>query len=357
MDKRQVSWVTTPAARTQFLNLPNQIYPRNKRTRNRALEQSLLAGTHTLSPYFHLYPLLVYKDGLPAGRAALTIYPESEVAYLGFFECLEDEECAQLLFQETEKKAFALGCQTIVGPVDASFWIGYRMKANRFDDPPYFTEPYNPAYYCSLWENAGFTVSDRYQSTIYRQPEQGYTNAKCQRRFAELTAKGCEIRPLRPEEWKEAVREIGQLIMTLYSDFPVFTAISEADFLCQYEQLSSLLDFSMTRVAYDKGKMVGFLLGVPDYGTLLSRPLHPATLLRILWRKKHPKRYIMLYMGVLPQYRGLGNAFTHPLAETVRDRKAEAIGAFIHQGKATQNYATDRIQDKYEYLLFAKEKH
>lgn len=355
MDKFAACWVSTPSAQAQFLGLPDNIYPRNRRTQNKALEKRLLNGTHPLSRCFSVYPLLIYKNDRPAGRAMITIYPQSPVAYLGFFECIEDEACAQLVFHEAKERSTALGCRKMVGPVDASFWIGYRMKANHFGNPPYFSEPYNPAYYRSMWEKAGFTVSHRYQSTIYPQLEPGYINPKCQRRFAEFTAKGVEIRPLRPQEWKEDIREIWQLIMALYADFPVFTPISEEDFLCQYEPLSSILDFSMTRAAYDKGKMVGFFLGVPDYGRLLSGRLHPATLLQMLWRKKHPKRYVMLYMGALPQYRGLGNALTHPLVERARDMKVKTIGAFIHEGKSTQNYVADRLSDKYEYLLFSKE--
>ena len=39
----------------------------------------------------------------------------------------------------------------IVGPVDASFWLKYRMKINMFYKPPYTGEPYNKDYYYKLY--------------------------------------------------------------------------------------------------------------------------------------------------------------------------------------------------------------
>jgi len=63
-------------------------------------------------------------SGTPAGRVLLTRYAGEPVLYLGFFESADDA--------------------AVVGPVDASFWIRYRLKVSGFEHAPYFSEPLNP---------------------------------------------------------------------------------------------------------------------------------------------------------------------------------------------------------------------
>lgn len=62
----------------------------------------------------------------------------------------------------------------------------------------------------------------------------------------------------------------------------------------------------------------------------------------------------MLYMGVKSEHKGLGKAITQTIIESVRKKKAHCYGAFIQEGKVTENYVKDKISDQYEYLLYEK---
>lgn len=67
-----------------FIALPKRLYSAHERTQSPDTELALLQGTHVLSRYFSVTPILVYRSGTAVSRAALTVYPDDSSAYLGF---------------------------------------------------------------------------------------------------------------------------------------------------------------------------------------------------------------------------------------------------------------------------------
>ena len=80
----------------------------------------------------------------------------------------------------------------IVGPVDASFWIKYRLKINKFERP-YTGEPYNLKYYYKLFTDNSFKVCDHYTSQVYEQVDETYSNVKFTEHFKEFKKLGYKI--------------------------------------------------------------------------------------------------------------------------------------------------------------------
>ena len=148
-----------------FLALPKALYPREKRTQDTKGERAILQGTHPLSSEFTVRAYLAVDDAgtSPKGRCVLTYYDDDPAAYVGFFECVEDLDVCRALLTAAEEQARADGKEKLTGPLDASFWIGYRFKTENFDE--HFTgEPDNLPYYPDFWEACGFTVAEQYYS-------------------------------------------------------------------------------------------------------------------------------------------------------------------------------------------------
>ena len=59
-----------------FLGLPKHIYGSGELMQNLTDEASLLDGTHILSKYFKVIPILVYRGKKAVSRAVVTIYPD-----------------------------------------------------------------------------------------------------------------------------------------------------------------------------------------------------------------------------------------------------------------------------------------
>ena len=218
---------------TGFLALPGKLYQKNELTQDYDTEYKLLHEKHTLSKYFNITPFVVIDKNsqMPVARCMLTYYPEDDVAYFGFFECIGQQEIAEQLLDTVSKKAKKDGKTKLSGPVDASFRIKYRLKINLFDRIPYTGEPYNKNYYYKLLSDCGFVVQNHYTSNIYPIIDMDYYNEKFEKRYEQFLNKGYEIKSPAKKNYPYIMEKVYELIMDLYSDFPAFKYIEKEDFM------------------------------------------------------------------------------------------------------------------------------
>lgn len=333
-----------------FLKLPKMLYSSSDNMESPDSVRQLLKGEHPLSGYFGLDAYMIYKDGKPAGRFAITTYPDDDTAYLGFFECINDKDVAKYLFEKAESIAREKKCSSITGPVDASFWLKYRLKINNFDRAPYTGEPYNKDYYYDLFLANGYTVKEHYTSNLYRAIGEDYVNEKFETRYRQFLEQGYRIESPKPEDYEKILEDVYRLITELYSDFPVFKDLSWEAFHSMFMSYKSIMNMSMTKIAYYNDTVVGFYISLPDYGNKVYH-LNPLNILRVMRTKKNPKRYVMLYMGVDAQHRGLGKAIVYSIMKELEQNRLPSIGALARDGKVTQTYAAEDIRSVYEYVL------
>ena len=336
-----------------FIRLSQTLYSSKENTENPTTIRQLLTDKHPLSGYFKLHKFLIYEDKHPLARFAITTYPKDDNAYLGFFECINDPNVAKKVFAQVDEFAKQNHYQTIVGPVDASFWIKYRLKINKFDRTPYTGEPYNKNYYFKLFKDNGYQVSDHYTSNYYQLPQYEYINHWYESIYHKYIDRGYEILDLQMDEYAESLAEVYGLLMDLYSDFPIFKSIAKEDFLANFMNYKSVINPSMVKLGYYNGEMVGFLISFPNLSNLAYH-LNPVNLARILYIRNHAKEYVSLYMGVNHEHRGFGRALVYALIQELNQNHASNISALMHDGKVTQKYAKERIDETYEYVLMAK---
>ncbi|MGL5437038.1 MAG: hypothetical protein ACRDBO_16950 [Lachnospiraceae bacterium] len=185
----------------------------------------------------------------------------------------------------------------------------------------YTGEPYNLSYYPGFFEKAGFEVCDRYKSNRFRAIEKDFL-------------------------FTSAMKEIYQLIIRLYADFPVFQLIDEETFCENYRYLKYIIDYRMVKLA-------GFFISIPNYGGCLNGRMTLRKLLRALMIKRRPTDYVMLYMGVSPQHRGIGKALAEAVMRELQNTGAKSVGALIHEGKVTGDYFSELVETEYHYALFS----
>lgn len=338
-----------------FLRFPELIYPKNNLMQDAETEAAILSGRHTLSHYFTVYPFLAYdEDNNIAARCMLTVYPDRPCAYIGFFECINDTEAAKCIFSAAEEKARQLGCNAVVGPVDASFWIRYRLKTNSFDRQPYTGEPYNLPYYETFFAENGYNVSGEYISNRYGTVPQSYLTTKNVRRLQYFTEHGYSICSLEKDTYDESLREIYRMLTALYSDFQTYSPISEDEFRELYAGMKYAADYRMVKIAYQNGKAVGFFVTLPNYGNAASGRMTFSKLRQIGKVKKDPRDYILLYLGAEPEHLGLGKALSESVLRDLCEKQAISVGALIRKGKVTGGYFNQLIEQQYTYALYEK---
>lgn len=103
-------------------------------------------------------------DGSAIGRIAAFVNPKTAFSEkdqptggCGFFECINDQQAANLLFDAARDWLKARGMEAMDGPVnlgDRNMFWGLQIK--NFTDPPLYGTNYNPEYYIELFERYGF---------------------------------------------------------------------------------------------------------------------------------------------------------------------------------------------------------
>ncbi|MBR5682825.1 MAG: hypothetical protein IKW96_06055 [Ruminococcus sp.] len=340
---------------SDFLSLPGKLYKKSELMQDRAEEKALLRGSHILRRYFRVFPVIARDEsGKVAARCAVTIYPDRSSAYFGFFECINDIKAAQALMKCAESIAKKEGKTSLTGPVDCSFWIRYRLKTDNFGSP-YTGEPYNLDYYEKLLCGCGLESCGEYISNRYGRIPAEYSDGRFSRRLPQFTEKGYELKSPDNSTFERSLREIYRLIMELYSDFQTFSPITEDEFAAIYSPLKKIVDYSMVKVAYFHGEAVGFFVSVPDFGNAVRGSITPAKLLKILSTKKKCRQYILLYLGIKPEHKGLGKALSEALCQNLADNGADSVGALIRAGKVNGSYFSQLIKETYSYRLYSKD--
>lgn len=341
---------------SDFVKLPKMLYTAKDNMEDPGTVKKLLLGEHPLCRYFSLHKFLVY--GMPdrklVGRFVITTYENDDAAYIGFFECVDDDEAAAFLFKAADDYCKELGFHKIVGPVDASFWIKYRLKVDRFNDRPYTGEPYNKDYYLRLFTNSGYNIVERYVSSDYKILDKDYESPKLKKRYDQFKEKGYEIISPTRETFDDIIGDVYRMIMELYSSFPVFKPIDEDVFKEMFKSYKAIMYMDVTKIVYYKGKAVAFYVNIPDHGNIVYH-LNLPNIVRLLRSRKDPKRIILLYMGVEKEHLGLGAALIHAMQGELKKLQVPSIGALCRQGKITQFYESSLVTGTYEYVLLSKD--
>ncbi|MDR0365332.1 MAG: hypothetical protein LBH68_00645 [Bifidobacteriaceae bacterium] len=342
----------TPEA-AEWLGLVQRVYPdRRFRGGQGRHEVPLLAGTHPLSAGLDFNPLLVRdREGRGIGRCAVTFRTDSPVAYLGLLE-FTDPAAAPALFAAAETLAAERGCRAIRGPFEPDYWVGYRLKLDHFDVPPFFGEPFNRPEYPAAWEAAGYAAAERYRSTVLFSPqvpaEGPFSRSTLERR---LDSAGVELRPL-GRQFADLLPLVHQLVMDRFAVMSEFHPLEFDQFEALMRPLGQVLDRQASQVAWAGDQLVGFAAAMPDFGRSLDSGTARAAAL--LAGRLRPRALIGAYLAVDDAYRGLGPALTLPGLERAARLGVPGIGALMHHAAPTASYLPDQVSRTHNYAIFHK---
>lgn len=231
--------------------------------------------------------------------------------FYGFFESIDDQEVANLLFGETCKYlAQEHGLTDIRGPVNPSMNYEVGTLIDGFDTPPTFMMTYNPNYYDKLIKGFGFEKSQdlfAYEGHISMianlDPKLIFVCNELNRRF------NVEVRPFNPKKFEEEVN----LFLDIYNKSLVatwgFVPLSAGEVAHQAKQLKYLLLPELTTFIEVDGKPIGAGLGLMDYNQIIKKMngrLFPFGFLRLLTGKRKLDRVRLMSTNVLPEYQKWG---------------------------------------------------
>lgn len=321
--------VTTPAEQALFLEVPAMVYAHDPNwvppLRSDVAKQ--FAPTNPFFQYGQLQQFIAVGDrpsanqGQPAtsnrpaqglGRIVAAVNQRlidregEQVGLFGFFECVDELEVAQGLFEAAAAWLRSQGMEKIRGPIDLSTHNNCLMQIDGFDSPPMVMMPYNPPYYPQLMAKAGWhKAKDAYAYilTLEKSLPEEFEKA-----YRVACKSGVTFRPIatQGEAFERDCISLYHLFTTAFAGNWSSTPRTQEEFLEEARSLQSLVDPDVFPVAEYNGEMVGFWMGLPDYNIALKHVngrLNWLGILKFLWFRRQIDQGRVIAICSLPEYR------------------------------------------------------
>ena len=289
----------------------------------------------------------------------------------GFFDCINDQKAANILFDTAKKWLEERGFEAMDGPVnfgDRDYFWGCLVDG--FTDPVY-NMPYNYPYYQQLFENYGF--KDYFKQLTFRRNliPGGFDPILHEKakRIYENPDYSFEILD------KRKIDRYADDFLTIYNkawgSIPGTAKLTRQHALALLNSMKPIIDPRLMHFAYYKGEPVGFFLMMIDLNQIykgLNGNDKGFNKLRIFWRVKISRicdRAISLVFGIVPEHRkkGLESGLVCSLESQAIKKKfkykelqinwigdfnppmlkiIERVGAHIYKTHITYRYLFDR---------------
>ncbi len=262
--------------------------------------------------------ILKNHHGKLIGRIAAFVHPKTAhagkypVGGIGFFECINDTDAANMLFDTAKQWLEKKGMKAMDGPINFGernqFW---GLLIHNYTATPTYGMNYNPEYYVKLFENYGF--KEYFKQFMYHR----LVNDPVQEVFvkkAEILAKDnnfyCKTVKNR------TIEQIATDFVTVYNDAwgktrENFKQMKKTQALKIIKALKPVMDPNIIFFAYYKDKPIGFYINVPEMNQIFRHVkgnLDWFGKLIFLYKKyfKPPTTMYGLVFGVAANFHGKG---------------------------------------------------
>ncbi len=275
------------------------------------------------------------KDGEMVGRIAAikndlhNKYHNENIGFFGFFDCINDQEVANALFDAAKNWLKQKGLDAMRGPASFSSNDEYGMLLEGFDDEPRLLMPYNPQYYLTLCDNYGFVkAKDLY---AYKLENKKVISSDKLKRVAEIAQKrsGIKITQMDVKKFRDELTKVKYVYNKAWAPNWGFVPFTEEEIDAMAADLKPLLEPSFVLFGEIDNKLVGFSLVMKDYNQIfksMNGRLFPFGFLKLFTQKKKITWSRILTLGIIPEFqkRGLDAVFYWEIVN-----RAAALGIFL----------------------------
>jgi len=270
-----------------------------------------------------------------AGRIAAFVHKKyrnkgdgQKTGGIGFFECINSQEAADMLFDVSKHWLMQRGMEAMDGPInfgERDRWWGLVIEGFK---PPIYLMNYNRPYYKDLFENYGFKIffkqicwhislmadiSDKLLSQYNRYKNNpdyvvGHVRKNNLKKFAEDF---CEVYN------KAWAKHEGNKLMSKEVAYKMF------------KSMKMVMDENLVWFVYHKGVPVAFWVNLPELNQIFKRfngKFRLIEKIRLLWLRYQGAcdKFTGIVFGVVPKYQGMGIDYFMIVAATYNIRKKTA---------------------------------
>ena len=312
-----VEEVQNTQQKKEFLNFPARLYQHDKNY-IRPLDKDI---NDVFSPEKNKF----YADGEctrflfknkseTVGKIAVFINKSYEqhqpTGGIGFFDCINDQETANFIFNHCKNWFQERGIEAIDGPINFGerdkFW---GLLTEGFLEPLYCMN-YNFPYYKELFENYGFKTY--YEQLCFSRP----IFAEVSRVFTVMHAKYSKnpqisAKPLKKNNLEKFARDFTEVYNSAWASHGSGKQIEEAKVLKMFKGMKPIINEHISWFVYENEKPIAMWMNIPDLNQwfkYLDGKFGIIEKLKFLWVKKFKKneKMVGLVFGVIPEWQKKG---------------------------------------------------
>ena len=324
--------------------------------------------------------ILKDSDGNLIGRIAAFINKKYKnkgddvpIGGIGFFECINKQDAADLLFDNAKHWLIQRGMEAMDGPInfgERDRWWGL-ITMGYFE--PLYCMNYNPPYYVTLFEHYGFKMF--YNQVCFGLDAGKKLSQKTLDRYKTFVDNpDISMRLMSKNELEQFAADFTIIYNKAWAGHGGLKQLAKEQVLIMFKKMKPVMDENVIYFAYYKNDPIAMFVNLPDinqYFKHLNGKFGLLQKLQFVWRQKfrRSKKFVGVVFGIIPEWQGKGiDAFiigecarivqVNPLLYTEYEMQwigdfnpkminvAESLGdTFRSRNLATYRYLFDRTKE------------
>jgi hypothetical protein len=261
--------------------------------------------------------LLKDKDENLIGRIAAFVNKkyknkgdDQKTGGIGFFECINNQEAADMLFDVAKSWLMQRGMEAMDGPInfgERDRWWGLVVEGFK---PPIYLMNYNPPYYQALFENYGFKkFFDQICWYLLVQTQLNEKFIEMDKKYsADPDFKAAHIRKNHLEKFAS---DFCKVYNKAWASHEGNKQLKKEVALKMFQSMKPVMDEKLVWFVYFKNEPVAFWVNLPELNQIFKHFNGRFGLiekLRFLWLKKRGMndKFTGIVFGVVPEFHGKG---------------------------------------------------
>ncbi|MBE7172062.1 MAG: hypothetical protein INR73_15855 [Williamsia sp.] len=292
------------------------------------------------------------------------------VGGIGFFDCINNQEAADMLFDVAKHWLLQQGMQAMDGPInfgERDRWWGLLVEGF---DPPVYCLNYNLPYYRSLFETYGFKLF--YQQICFAMKPKKPLQQKLYERHALIAADpDFSVRWLQHGDLDRMAKDFTTVYNKAWAGHGGLKELNTATAVKMFKSMKPVMDKRVIWFTYYKEEPIALFVNLPDLNQWfrsLNGQFGLLAKLKFLWLKwtRPCTRFVGLVFGVIPEYQQKG-VDAYMIIEAYKEilelpyeeyemqwigdfnpkmiRVAEGLGAHPSRKLTTYRYYFDRLKE------------
>ena len=261
--------------------------------------------------------ILKNEEGELIGRIAAFINKkyknkndEFPVGGMGFFECINNQDAADLLFDNAKHWLINEGMEAMDGPInfgERDRWWG--LLTEGYNEPLYCMN-YNFPYYKNLFETYGFQTFYK-QICIGMHPKNPLQQKIWERHDLLAADPNFSARYMKKNELEKGAMDFTEVYNKAWAGHGGLKQMTKEQVMLMFKKMKPVMDERIIWFAYYKEMPIAIFINLPDLNQWFKHLNGKFSLLHklyFLWLKKFKlnKKFVGVVFGIIPEFQGQG---------------------------------------------------